>query len=62
MKAKRDFRSPLAKARDAFLASEEGEKLTDPGILRDPSERRFLETRLELAFLAGVSAAKRLKL
>lgn len=57
-----DLRSPLAKARDEWLASEEGEKLTHPGILRDRSLRHYLENRIALAFLAGVAAAQKLKL
>lgn len=38
-----DLRSPLAKARDAFLASEEGEKLTNPAILKSRDLRQYLE-------------------
>ena len=57
-----DLRSPLAKARDAFLASEEGEKLTNPGILKSRDLRQYLENRIELAYLAGVADAKKLKL
>lgn len=55
-------KNPLAQARDKFLASEEGQKLINPGILKDRSLRQFLENRIELAFLAGVAAAKKDKL
>lgn len=43
-----DLRSPLAKARDAWLESKEG-KLCCDGL----AEGKYLENRLVLAFLAG---------
>lgn len=60
--ASSDLRSPIAKARDKFLASEEGQKLTDPGILKSRDLRQYLENRIELAFLAGVHITKQCKL
>ena len=57
-----DLRSPIARARDLWLASGEGRKLCDPAILRDPSHKQYLQNRIELAFLAGVAAAQKLEL
>ena len=42
------------KALDAFLASDDGEKSSDPETLRAPSVMRtFLVNRLKIAFQAG---------
>ncbi len=50
-----DIRSPLAKARDEWLASDEGQTCSDPNILKNPSQRQFLENRLASAFVAGAN-------
>lgn len=52
-----DLRSPLAKARDEWLESPEGVKCRT-----GPAWGQYLENRLVLAFLAGVTAgSKRLQ-
>lgn len=53
----RDFRSPLAKARDAYFSTREGELLTHIDILNKPELKRFLENRLVCAFIAGADWA-----
>ncbi len=52
----KDTRSPLAKMRDEYLASADN----DPSTLgADPmAAKHYLRNRLELAFLAGVDAAR----
>jgi len=50
-----DIRSPLAKARDNWLDSAEGQTCRSGNILRDYSQRRYLENRLESAFIAGAN-------
>ncbi len=50
-----DHRSPLAKARDKWLASDEGQACSNPNILKNPSQRQFLENRLASAFIAGAN-------
>lgn len=52
----RDLRSPLAKARDAWLDSEEGQRACDPAILQRRELAQYLRNRIELAFLAGANA------
>lgn len=53
-----DLRSPLAKARDKFLDSEEGVRAADPISLKAPTEmRQYLRNRLENAFVRGWEAA-----
>lgn len=46
----------IAKARDDWKASEEGQRWFDPSILSAPHLVHYLENRLEEAFLAGVDA------
>ena len=54
-----DRRSPLARARDEFLLSDDGKRLCDPIGLKAPAEsRQYLTNRIEKAFLAGVAAAR----
>lgn len=49
-----DMRSPLAKARDQWLESADGEKCADPLTLKTSADQRqYLENRLVQAFLAG---------
>ena len=55
---KKDHRSPLAKARDKWLHSDEGKRGLDLSILKAASQKRFLKNRLESAFLAGAKWAK----
>lgn len=50
-----DFRSPEAKARDRFFDSPEGDKLC-----RGTACGAYLRNRLELAFIAGIEAGKKL--
>lgn len=53
-----DLRNSTAKARDAFIESDEGKQLTDPISLgARPDQRQYLRNRIETAFLAGVKAA-----
>lgn len=54
------LKSPLARERDKFIESAEGKTLCDPGFLRDPSHRQFLQNRIERAFLAGVQVGRKL--
>lgn len=51
-KAATDLRSPLAKARDAWLESEEGKRCCNGN-----ASGHFLQNRLELAFVAGANWA-----
>lgn len=48
-----DNRSPLAKARDDWFASEEGRGCNDYSTL---TGGEFLRNRIDLAFMAGVEA------
>lgn len=57
----KDLRSPLAKARDKFLESEEGLSITEPSILSNPDQKQYLINRIQLAFLAGVEAQEKLE-
>jgi len=50
-----DLRSPLAKARDEWFASKEGQQCTDLSILKAPNQLQYLENRLEMAFIAGAN-------
>ena len=54
----RDLRSPLAKARDEWLESDEGKRCRDAIILSSPHVTQYLENRLVLAFLAGARWAE----
>ncbi len=57
----KDHRSPLAKARDEYFDSGEGEIAQWPESLGAPrSQHRYLRNRLERAFLAGAEAQKRI--
>lgn len=57
-----DMRSPLAKARDEWLASAEGEKCSNPLTLKTTADQRqYLENRLVSAFLAGADWMERHK-
>jgi hypothetical protein len=56
--ASNDLRSPLARARDKWLASEEGKRCLDTGILWSPHQTQYLENRLVTAFLAGAKWAE----
>ncbi len=55
-----DRRTPLAKARDEFLESDAGKKLTDASTLGNTSPDYYLRNRLERAFMAGVAAQRAL--
>ncbi len=48
-----DRRSHLAKARDEWLASPQGESCMGPVILRSMEDRQYLQNRLVSAFIAG---------
>ncbi len=62
MSASKDFRSPLAKARDKYLQSKQGKSACDPATLgARADQRQYLENRITLAFLAGADAAKSLQ-
>jgi len=50
-----DLRSPIAKARDKWLESEQGQKCSQVGTLS--SNPTYLINRLEAAFVAGYNAA-----
>lgn len=50
-----DLRSPLAKARDDYFESEAGQS-----ILRDSPTGQYLRNRIELAFLAGADAQRKI--
>ena len=53
------MRSALAKARDEWMASEEGMACAKPhDRLNKESGRQYLENRLKAAFLAGAKAAQ----
>ncbi len=55
MSAPHDLRSPLAKARDAFLVGADKGGLSDATTLGAPREaHRYLANRLESAWLEGV--------
>ena len=55
-----DLRSPLAKARDKFLESDEGVRAADPISLKAPSEmRQYLRNRIENAFVRGWEAGQK---
>ncbi len=56
----KDLRSPLAKARDAWLASDEGQRALSPDILLRNAHIPYLTNRLVSAFLAGAAAGERL--
>lgn len=57
-----DMRSPLAKARDEWLASADGVTCGDPTTLgASPLTRQYLENRLVKAFLAGANWMERQK-
>ena len=49
-----DFRSPLAKARDKFMESDDGKRLCEPSLLRGTHESQYLRNRIERAWLLGV--------
>lgn len=51
-----DQRSPLAKARDAFLDSEAGRDLCDTRNLPATAYSQYIRNRLEQAFVAGWEA------
>lgn len=52
-----DNRNPLARARDEWLESAEGQVATSVNILRHPNQQQFLENRLVGAFIAGANWA-----
>ena len=54
---KKDFRSPVAKARDDWMESRQGKAAVDPSILFTPRHAPFLRNRIELAFVAGANWA-----
>lgn len=54
----RDFRSPLAKARDRWFESEDGGKKLCDGT----ASWQYLRNRLERAFIAGAKVGERLAL
>jgi hypothetical protein len=49
----KDLRSPIAKARDAWLESPEGKRCSE-----GRAEGQYLENRLVTAFIAGWTAAQ----
>lgn len=51
-----DLRSPLAKARDEFLDSNDGRDLCDSRNLPATAFSQYLRNRLEKAFIAGWNA------
>lgn len=51
-KSKRDLRSPMAKARDAWFDSDEGKQCC-AGI----ASGQYLKNRLEIAFFAGAGVS-----
>lgn len=53
---KTDNRSPLAKSRDDFFASDQAKILLEPTILREWDMRQYLMNRLEAAYIEGYSA------
>lgn len=55
-RANKDLRSPLARARDKWLASEKGKKCCEGN-----TQGQYLRNRLELAFIAGWNARNNLK-
>jgi hypothetical protein len=58
-KDKPDRRSPLAKARDDWMESDDGKKCLETSILFKTSDRRYLlKYRLEMAFIAGANCKK----
>jgi hypothetical protein len=60
---KKDLRSPLAKARDEWFASEEGQKCCDISLIRYYEVKeapRYLHNRLAAAFLAGAAAQEKI--
>ncbi len=54
------MRSPLAKARDKFMQSGEGKQLLDKYILYRDSYAQFLQNRIEIAFMAGAEAQRKI--
>jgi len=58
-KKNKDLRSPLAKARDKWLASFEGEKCCED---MPRPYGQYLINRLKLAFIAGWYACEKLKI
>ena len=53
-----DMRSPIAKARDAYLESPQGEAACAPETIgAPPANRQYLSNRIEAAFVAGWMAA-----
>lgn len=51
-----NHRSPLAKARDEWMESDDGQKCLGPEILSRPADSQFLRNRLVRAFIAGAEA------
>ena len=60
-KPKRDLRNPLAKARDKWFASDEGERMADTLMLCERNHAEYLKNRLEVAFIAGYEAGQKAK-
>jgi len=58
----KDHRSDLAKARDAWFESDEGQRCNDPYTLTGAGDyAKYLKNRLERALLAGVKIGERMK-
>ncbi len=56
-KDRKDNRSPMAKARDEWLASEEGQMCSNPTSIHSMEHPRiYLENRLIRAFQSGANA------
>ena len=56
----RDKRNPMAKARDAWLESDDGKACIDPLTLKAPADaRQYLINRLVSAWIAGAEWAER---
>jgi len=55
-----DQRNDLAKARDEWFSSKEGQEAQDASILYSPHQSRWLRNRLEGAFIAGAKAQEKI--
>lgn len=56
-----DLRNNLAKARDEWLESKEGKSCTDGSSIYLPTgQSQYLRNRIEMAFIAGAEAQRRI--
>lgn len=58
---RKNYTSPLAKARDKWLESLEGRSCLDKSILLMPESLQYLKNRLERAFAAGAIAQEEIE-